>query len=266
LFRLWLIIPSFVDENTLVIISSYSGNTEETINAIEQAIIKKAKIVCVTSGGKIAEIALKNKFDCIILPGGNPPRTCLGYSLLQLYKILHYNKLINVDFESQIKASIGLLDKEEENIKAVAERIAGLLAEKTPVIYSLGNTEGIAVRFRQQINENSKMLCWHHVLPEMNHNELVGWTTKNENLAVVVLRTSFDYERNIKRLEVSKEVFKKYTSTLIEILAHGNSKLEQALYLIHVTDWVSSYIADIKHIDPVEVKIIDYLKHELGKD
>jgi glucose/mannose-6-phosphate isomerase len=129
----------------------------------------------------------------------------------------------------------------------------------------LGSTEGIAIRFRQQINENSKMLCWHHVIPEMNHNELVGWTTRNESLAVVVLRTSADYERNVKRLEICKNIFETYSSSLTEIHAKGDSPLEQAIYLIHLTDWVSCDIADIKQIDPVEVKIIDHLKTELAK-
>jgi glucose/mannose-6-phosphate isomerase len=138
------------------------------------------------------------------------------------------------------------------------------LHKKIPVIYCLGATEGVAIRFRQQINENSKMLCWHHVIPEMNHNELVGWTEKNEDLAVCVLRTSFDYERNLKRLDINKTVISRFTSTVFEIMGQGSTPLVQALYLIHLTDWISCYIADLKNIDPVEVKIIDYLKSELG--
>lgn len=258
-------LPAFVNEHTLVIISSYSGNTEETVQAIEAAIGKKAKVVCITSGGKIADIASKHNFDCIKVPGGNPPRTCLGYSLVQLYRIFNHNKLISDSYKAQFKATIDLLNKEQEPINKEAKEVAQKLHNKLPVIYSLGSTEGIAVRFRQQINENSKMLCWHNVIPEMNHNELVGWTTRNENLAVVVLRTSFDYARNVKRLEVCKEVFKKYAPVILDIQAKGNSKLEQAIYLVHLTDWVSCYLADLKQIDPVEVKVIDHLKAELSK-
>ena len=109
------------------------------------------------------------------------------------------------------------------------------------------------------------MLCWHHVIPEMNHNELVGWAGGNNNLAVCILRTSFDYERNVKRLEINKEIFSKYTDTVFEIFAEGNSPLIQALYLIHLTDWVSCYLADLKNIDPTEVKVIDFLKGALAK-
>ncbi|MFL5754615.1 MAG: bifunctional phosphoglucose/phosphomannose isomerase [Bacteroidia bacterium] len=258
-------LPAFVNAHTLVIISSYSGNTEETISAINEAIAKKAKVACITSGGKIAEIAAQHHFDCIKVPGGNPPRTCLGYSLVQLFRILSHNKLIGESYREELKATIALLNTEQQQIREEAKKGAQQLNGKIAVIYSMGNTEGIAVRFRQQINENSKMLCWHNVIPEMNHNELVGWTSKNENLAVVTLRTSHDYSRNIRRLEVCKEVLKRYTSTFVEINAKGKSKLEQAIYLIHLTDWMSCYLADLKQIDPVEVKVIDHLKAELAK-
>jgi glucose/mannose-6-phosphate isomerase len=166
-----------------------------------------------------------------------------------------------LDFAS----SIELLNKDQDAIQIEAKLIAAKLIDKIPVIYSLGNNEGVAVRFRQQINENSKMLAWHHVIPEMNHNELVGWTSKNENIAVVVLRSAYDFARNVKRLQVCKEVFQKYTSTIIEINGKGKSKLEQAIYLIHLTDWVSCFIADLRQVDPVEVKVIDHLKNELAR-
>ena len=136
---------------------------------------------------------------------------------------------------------------------------------KIPVIYADANYEGIAVRFRQQINENSKMLCWHHVIPEMNHNELVGWTTKNDDLAVVIFRNDDDYFRTQKRMEVNKTVFEKYTSTIIEIYSKGNSQLEKAMYLLHLGDWVSYLIAEKKGIDVVEVDVITHLKNELAK-
>ena len=169
-------LPSFVNEHTLLIVSSYSGNTEEmTTQAMEEAIQRKAKIVCITSGGKVEATAKQQGIDYIIIPGGNPPRACLGYSLTQLFYVLHFFKLINADFKAQLKAAIDLLVKEEAFIKAEAEQVAEFLNEKIPVIYAVDGYNGVATRFRQQINENSKMLCWHHILPEMNHNELVGW-------------------------------------------------------------------------------------------
>ncbi len=258
-------IPSFVNENTLVIVSSYSGNTEETISAMQQAIEKKAQIACITSGGKVKELAEKNNFDLILIPGGSPPRSCLGYSLVQLLHILEAKQILVFNYKKQVEEAISLMISKKVEIQKEAKSYAEKLTNKIPVIYCLGATEGVAIRFRQQINENSKMLCWHQVIPEMNHNELVGWTDKNENLAVCILRTSFDYERNIRRLDINKTVISKFTSTVFEIMGQGSTPLVQALYLIHLTDWLSCYIADIKNIDPVEVKIIDFLKSELGK-
>jgi glucose/mannose-6-phosphate isomerase len=258
-------LPGFTNENTLVIISSYSGNTEETLSCLEQAIKQKAQIICITSGGKVAEIAKEHNYDLILVPRGNPPRTCLGYSLVQLFAILKFNKLISTDYQTEFHQSSELINALTNDIKTEAKEIAIKLIHQTPIIYSLGTTESIAVRFRQQLNENSKILCWHHVIPEMNHNELVGWTEKNENLSVIVLKTDFDHPKNRKRLEICIDIFKKYTSHLIEINAKGNSKIEQAIYLINLTDWVSYYIAEIKNIDAVEVRVIDFLKNELAK-
>ena len=258
-------IPAFVNENTLVIVCSYSGNTEETISAMQQAMQKKAQFVCITSGGKIKEIAAQNNFDLISIPGGFPPRSCIGYSLVQLLHVFETKQIANLHYKKEVEAAILLLTQKEEDIKQKAKQFADKLHNKIPVIYSLGNTEGLAVRFRQQINENSKMLCWHHVIPEMNHNELVGWAGGNKNFAVCILRTSFDYERNVTRLEINKEIFAKYTDTVFEIHAEGDSLLVQSLYLIHLTDWISCYLADLKNIDPTEVKVIDFLKGALAK-
>lgn len=258
-------IPAFVNENTLVVVSSYSGNTEETLSAMQYAIDKEAQIVCITSGGKVKELAEKHKFDHIIIPGGHPPRSCLGYSLVQLLHVLEVKGILSFNYKKQIEEAIELLKNKQTEIKDEAKKLAEKFYKKVPVIYCLGATEGVAVRFRQQINENSKMLCWHHVIPEMNHNELVGWAEKNEQMVVCVLRTDFDYERNIKRLDINKQVISKFTPTLFEIYGKGSTPLVQALYLIHLTDWISCYIADLKNIDPVEVKIIDFLKSELAK-
>jgi glucose/mannose-6-phosphate isomerase len=257
-------LPNFTNNNTLVIISSYSGNTEETLEAMQQALNKKAQIVCVTSGGKVEELAKQNNLDVIRIPGGNPPRSCIGYSLVQLAKIAVHYGFAPASLLNDLKNSITLLEKESTSITTEAKAIAKILFNKIPVIYSLGSCEGVSVRFRQQINENSKMLCWHHVFPEMNHNELVGWTTRNENIAVITFRTSYDYKRTQKRYEVCKTVFEKYAASVNEIVAKGNSKAEQFVYLINIGDWISLYLAELKGIDPVEVKVIDHLKKELA--
>jgi glucose/mannose-6-phosphate isomerase len=258
-------LPAFVNESTLVIVSSYSGNTEETLNAMQEAIAKKAQVVAITSGGKVLQLAKQHQFDFIEIPGGNPPRACIGYSLTQLIKVLVAKNLASPELLSDLESGITLLDQESTAIKADAQKVAQKLLNKIPVIYSLGTCEGTVVRFRQQINENSKMLCWHHTLPEMNHNELVGWTTRNESLAVVTFHTSFDYERTKKRYEVCRPLFEQYANSVTDITAKGQSRLEQFLYLIHIGDWISCYLADLRGVDPVEVNVIDHLKGELAK-
>lgn len=114
-------LPAFVNKNTLVIVSSYSGNTEETIAAMQQAIKLKATIVCITSGGKIAEIARKKKIDCVLLPTGMPPRACIGYSLVQVLYTLQYFDLLSYNFEKDIKASIKLLKQDVKDIQKKAK-------------------------------------------------------------------------------------------------------------------------------------------------
>lgn len=258
-------LPGFVNDHTLVIVSSYSGNTEETTQALEAALQKRAKICCVTSGGKVLETAKAKNLDCIIIPGGRPPRSAFAYSFTQLFYVLHGYKLISDSFKAFLKASVALLDKESEHIKAEAYYLAEKLHKKIPIIYSASNFEGVCVRFRQQVDENSKMLCWHHALPEMNHNELVGWTTKNNKLAVVFFRNENDYTRTQARMNLTKEIVSKYTPYVFEVYSKGESQLEKVFYLVHFGDWVSWYLSEIKQIDATEVKVIDYLKGELSK-
>lgn len=258
-------IPGYVNENTLVIISSYSGNTEETLQCMEQAIQKKSKIVCITSGGSVEKIAKEKGLDYIVVPGGMPPRSCLGYSLVQLFYILGFFKIINDSFVADLQAAVKLIDQEEAAIIAEATSISKKIIGKLPVIYATTYNEGIAIRFRQQLNENSKILCWHQIIPEMNHNELVGWTEKNDNLAVIFFLDKDEYSRNQARVEINKEVIKKYTNTIIDIYSKGNSSIEKAIYFIHLGDWVSVILGESRGVDLMEIKVIEHLKSALSK-
>ena len=257
-------IPAFVNENTLVICCSYSGNTEETLEMLTHAEAKNAEIACITSGGKIEEIAKAKKYNHIVIPGGHPPRAAFGLSFPPLFFLLKNYGLLTNDYKAQLQNAIATINTAEENIIKEASAITEKLFNKIPVIYADANYEGVAVRFRQQVNENAKMLCWHHVIPEMNHNELVGWTTKNEDLAVIIFRNEDDYFRTQKRMEVNKTVFEQYTSTIIEVYSKGNSRLEKALYLIHLGDWVSYLLGEKKGIDITEVDVITNLKNQLA--
>ncbi len=257
-------IPAYVNENTLVIISTYSGNTEETLNCLNLAIAKNAKIVCITSGGKALEIAKEKGLDVIVVPGGMPPRSCLGYSITQLFFILGFNKIITPNFKEELENAVKLIDTEESNIHIKAKAIAEKLNNKTPIIYATTYNEGITIRFRQQLNENAKILCWHQIIPEMNHNELVGWTKKNDDLTVLIFLDKDEYSRNMARVEINKEVIQKYAD-ITEIFSEGASAIEKAIYFIHLGDWISVYLADIRNVDATEINVINHLKSELSK-
>ena len=257
--------PAFVNEHTLVIVSSYSGTTEESVNFLNESIKKGAKIVCITTGGDIAKIAKGNKIDCIEIPAGMPPRAGVGYSLIQILFILSHHKIIGEGFKNNIVSGSELLKKEEAKIQSDAQKIALALRDKIPVIYAGMGFEGVAIRFRQQLNENAKILAWTGILSEMNHNELVGWSKKNEDLAVVLFRNSFEYERISKRIEITKEIISKYTPHIAEIQAHGASFFEQTLYQIHMGDWISYFLAEMIGVDPMDVSVIDYLKESMAK-
>lgn len=258
-------IPAFVNENTLVIISSYSGGTEETLSALMQAFQQNAQIICITSGGLVQQYAETNDIDYVLIDGGSPPRAAFGQSFVQLLYILHKQNLLEDGFKQYLQSSIELVETEQESIKEKAKKIAERLNGKTPVIYSDAKFEGVCIRFRQQINENSKMLCWHHVVPEMNHNELVGWREKNENIAVIFLRNNNDFERNQERMEFTKEVVSQYAGDVIEIYSKGDHDIIRSIYLIHLTDWVSYYLAVLKGVDAVEINVINKLKNKLAE-
>ena len=258
-------VPNFVNKNTLVIACSYSGNTEETIEAVEKCLKTNAEVSVITSGGKLKEIALEKNLNHIIIPGGHPPRAMFGYGFTELFFVLKNYNLINNDFENDFENAISLLDKEKENIKKLASSIAKKLYKKTPVIYTSEGFEGVAIRFRQQMNENSKMLSWHHVVPEMNHNELLGWRTNVDGLAVVYLRNKNDYYRNQTRVDINKSVINKYTEDILEIWSKGNSLIETSLYHINVGDWVSWYLSELNNVDAIEIDVIDFLKDKLSK-
>lgn len=257
-------IPAFVNQDTLVICCSYSGNTEETLEMYAQAFAKGAEIAIITSGGKFAAIAKEQNHNLIQIQGGLPPRAAFGLSFPQLFFVFHQYGLIRDVFLNEIEAALELMDTNEEAIHSEAKQVAAKLHGTFPIIYTEAPMEGVAVRFRQQVAENSKMLSSHHVVPEMNHNELVGWRTENQNLSVVLFRSEEEYYRNKARIEKLKEITRKYTSNINDIVAKGEGRIQQSLYLIHLGDWISYELSVLKGIDSVEVDVITGLKNMLA--
>ena len=141
-------IPQFVNENTLVIACSYSGNTEETLEMITQAEQKNATIACVTSGGKLAALAIEKKYNHILIPGGHPPRAAFGLAFPSLFKLLNYYGIINSDYSNEFNKAIELINENESLILVEAGAITEKLYKKIPVIYVESSYEGVAVRFK----------------------------------------------------------------------------------------------------------------------
>ncbi len=258
-------LPAYVGKGSLVIACSYSGNTEETLAAMHQALDKGARVVCITSGGTMLDLAKARGLDHIVIPGGNPPRTMLAYSLTQQFIVLKHFGIIKSDFLASIARAAEQLKADQEAIKAEAKDLAEKLFGKRAIIYSEASTEAVCIRFRQQLNENSKELCWHHAIPEMNHNELVGWAGGDKGLAVTIFRHADDHERSQMRMEINKTVFDKYTPYVHEVWSKGGDRLERQIYLIHLGDWASFYLAEKKGIDATEIGVINMLKGKLAE-
>ncbi len=263
-------LPAYVNSGTLLIASSYSGNTEETLLVVEAARRCNAKIACITSGGKLLQLATEEGFDTAPIPVTEPicPRANLGYSLVQLLYLLMKYRLIGSQYERQLQDGLSLIKNQKFSIESEASKIASRLEDKLPIIYCDEIFGALAVRFQQQINENSKQFAHVNVFPEMNHNELVGWVFPKSVLkesVVLLLQSSFNHPRNTKRMEICTPIFNKLATDVLNIEAKGDSLLEQFIYLIHLTDWISFELANRNKVDAFEIDVINLLKNELAK-
>lgn len=266
-------LPSWVDNRSMVILSSYSGNTEETLSCLEDSLNRKAISVCVTTGGTLHAKSKELGLDCIIMPTGYQPRAALGYSLISMMFVLEKFELINNQF---ILDNIGsyideitsygkeLLDSDSSLSKELSEKIIN----KKIIIYGVqGTTDVIAYRLRCQIAENSKILCFHHVIPEMNHNEIEGWN-KNQNSDDTIVIWFTDEEvhlRNKKRIEVTSELLSQLGSQHEIISVSGSSRCIRLIKLVQLCDYISFDLAMLNKMDPTPVDRIAEMKVNLDK-
>lgn len=258
-------LPAFANEHTLVIGSSYSGNTEETTMSINEAHSKACHIIGITSGGNLASFCQTNGYDCVIVPGGNPPRSALAFSVVQLLHILSELGFTSSSHVETMNKSAKMLLAELNEIQSTAKDLAAHLFGKVGVYYAETKYKGVIVRARQQFNENSKYLGWHHTIPEMNHNELVGWSGGDARFAPVFFCTGDLHPRNQKRLEITMAAVEKKCGKIFSLHTKGDSFIERSLYLIHIVDWASYYLCEMNGADIMDIEIIDYLKGELAK-
>lgn len=268
-------LPGFVSEDTLVVTSSYSGNTEETLSAYKDARAKKAGIVAITSGGQLGKMAGEDGFPVISIPGGLPPRCALGYSFFPLLILLSKAGIISdksKDIDSAIKVMEYLKDGKIGHAipkkKNLAKSIACGIHLKYPVIYAgADHMDAVVTRWRGELAENSKTLASTHVFPEMNHNEIVGWDNPKKLLkdfAVLMLRDKDDSPRVAKRIDITKNIIKDEKIDVIEVDSLGEGLLSRMFSLIYIGDFTSFYLAILNRLDPTPVERIDYLKKRLA--
>lgn len=266
-------LPAFVGRGTLVLVSSYSGNTEETNAAHRAALRRGAKIVCISSGGTTSKLAARHRTPLITIPGGLPPRGALGYSFFPLLLALTRMGLVP-SRAREIAETVALLkvqvksfsDPGTEANPALA--IAQMLDRRIGVIYAAADLlEPVATRWRGQLEENAKTLAFSHSLPEMNHNEIVGWQVLSDamkEMQVIFLRDSDDHPRVQTRIDITRSLLLPFTGRITEVWSQGVGRLARMFSLVQLADWVSLYLAVTHGVDPMPVTAIDRLKKALA--
>ena len=265
----------YVNEHSLVFVSSYSGNTEETLSALAEAKERGANIVCITSNGRVMEQAREAGYPLYILPAGFPPRSALVYLVVPLLQSLHQLGLAEDPWPA-IQETVQVLKQldeayrlENETPRNIPLTVARAVQGKIPIVYSgSGLLEVAGVRWRGQFSENAEILAYSNVFPEMNHNEIVGWGQQAEldrQLQVIYLRDRQDHPRIKLRMDVLREVIEATTHPILEIWSEGESALARLFSIIFTGDLASVYLAALLGVDPTPVKKIDYLKETLAK-
>jgi len=256
------VLPGWVDADCLVVASSYSGNTEETLAALNEAEARGCTLAAVTSGGSLGERAEKGGWPVVVMPGGNPPRSQFGRSFLGLCALMNAYGVVKDEAWSALKNGVEGLDgaSAETRGEALAQAVEG----KKIYLYGDTSTRGLLTRWRQQLNENSKLLANVEVFPEMNHNELVGWESGDEACVAVLVRTPDDHPRTQLRMDITAKVFQDQGADVIEVEPDGDTPWARLLDAVWVGDWMSLVLADRADVDPVDIRFIDHLKNTLA--
>ncbi len=266
-------VPGYVNNHTLVVISSYSGNTEETLSALEDARKRNANIVILSAGGELLKIAERENYPLLKLPHVSQPRLSVFAGLKALACMLEdLNLAGSTDLRRELEDVGNWLNEAkfafspDNNSDNPAQMVAKQLVGKPVVIYGTPATGSAAYKWKIDINENAKQLAWYNVYSELNHNEFQGWNfPKHKNLAVVQLASSFDSPMIRKRVEVTTKLLANHDFSSMLIDAQGTTPLQQLLYLVLYGDYVSAYLGILNGIDPTPVDMVEELKKELNE-
>ena len=262
-------LPKYLDESSLVIISSYSGNTEEAISCFNAAISRGCRIIAVSTGGEIRSLALEKKIPWISLQEGFQPRFALGVSFFTMLKILQELKFIPAQDDIVHKTISLWKQKGKEYAKTdnLAFKIAEELVGFIPVIYSSTEFEAVGYRLKCQFNENSKLHAFHNVLPELNHNEIVGWETFQEKqfyTKIIVIIDDKYHPQIKKRFGITKELAQRSNVEVITLSSSEKILKVRIMDLIYMGDWITYYLSILRGFDPSEIDYIVELKKSLA--
>ncbi|MBI65456.1 MAG: bifunctional phosphoglucose/phosphomannose isomerase [Candidatus Marinimicrobia bacterium] len=258
-------LPKWVDKKTLVIISSYSGNTEETISCYKESMKRKIKPVVITTGGFLLDQAIKNNQSHIKFPSGFQPRAAIGYSISLLMLILNKFKVIKNNLIHEIENSLSVIEKQNNQLSMLNNHnesivLAGKIYNKFAIIYIDNHLESIALRFRCQLAENAKILSSHFIFPEQNHNEIEAFEKScKKDLAIVWIYTNNDYEKIKDRMIFTSRILKSIKNQY-NVVKTESHNIQNILTLINFFDWVSYYCAMYNKIDPTPVNSIKKIK------
>lgn len=265
-------LPPYIGEKTLFIASSYSGNTEETLNALSSAEEHGCQIVILAAGGKLEERAQEKNYPFFKIPSGFQPRMAVFYNFAALTQLFDQAGLISSGKVDELHAAAEWLHGQQADFlptvpadKNPAKKIALELMGKSPVIYAGPKLFPAAYKWKINFNENAKNVAWCNQLPEFNHNEFLGWTSHpvDKPYAVVDLRSNLEHERVQKRFEITERLLSGKRPAAHVVNAQGETLLQQLLWTIALGDFVSLYLALLNGLNPTPVDLIEKLKKSL---
>lgn len=255
-------LPAEADKNSLVICISYSGNTEETVSTFKEARQQNLTLTCISSGGEIEKLSKEYQVPLARIEKDNiQPRYALGYQFGAVMGILYNCRLIKNEFLENLmnlESTIKPASLEEEG-RGIAEKIQ----DKIPLIYASFQNLELARIIKIKFNENSKTPAFYNFFPELNHNEMVGFTNKADNFFALLIKDENDFSRNLKRIELTSKILRKYGSESEIVDMKGDNAIEKLLNTLLLGDWASYYLALLHNIDPTPVDMVEEFKKEL---
>lgn len=263
-------LPGFVGPKTLVVASSYSGNTEETIAALADAEKRGAKIVVSAAGGKLLELVREKRYPHFELPNALQPRMAVLYAVRAMTTLVERMGLVSgaldelADSGKWLAGQMGGWKGEVPTEKNEAKQIANELVGHPVVVYAGGVLAFAAMKWKIAFNENAKNIAFYNYFPELNHNEFIGWGhPERSGLKVIELQSNLDHERVQKRFEVTNRL-QSQAFAPVEVNAEGKTRLEQLVWTIALGEYTATYLALLNNVDPTPVDLVERFKKELG--